>query len=329
MKREYYTGKPLKDSAVEPVPLPKSTRQKRDDPAGYQPDPGLIDAANVALILGRALLLTGEPGVGKTSFAASLAKERGLGDPLKFETKSTSVASELFYTFDTIGRFKSKAEGETNLQYIFWQALGEAIIQSKPEEEVSHLLNNSINYKGPKRSVVLIDEIDKAPRDFPNDLLNEIERGFFRVPQLDNKPIEANEDLRPIIVLTSNSETNLPDAFLRRCVYYHIPFPDRDKLLEIVATRIGISNPEGDGTLREALDLFEQLRGSKVELSKPPSIAELIEWLEVLPKVGAVKGSPLRSHPQIVRGTLSVLIKTKEDRERAQVLVAEWLGTKD
>lgn len=329
MKREYYTGNPLKGATVEPKPLPKSTRQKRDDPAGYWPDPGLIDAANVALILGRPLLLTGEPGVGKTSFAASLAKECKLGDPLKFETKSTSVARDLFYTFDTLGRFKSKTDGETNLQYIFWQALGEAIIQSQPKEKVSHLLNRSIAYQGPKRSLVLIDEIDKAPRDFPNDLLNEIERRFFRVPELDNKPVEADEDLLPILVLTSNSETNLPDAFLRRCVYYHIPFPDRDKLLEIVATRIGISNPEGDGTLRDALDLFDQLRGSKVGLSKPPSIAELIEWLEVLPKVGAVEGSPLRNHEEIVRGTLSVLIKTKEDRERAQGFVTEWLEITD
>ena len=329
MKKEYYTGNPLKGATVEPKPLPKSTRRKRDDPAGNRPDPGLIDAANVALILGRPLLLTGDPGVGKTSFAASLARECQLGDPLKFETKSTSVARDLFYTFDTLGRFKSRADGETNLEYIFWQALGEAIIQSRPEEEIGYLLNQNIRYQGPKRSLVLIDEIDKAPRDFPNDLLNEIERRFFRVPELDNKPVEAAEDLLPILVLTSNSETNLPDAFLRRCVYYHIPFPDRDKLLEIIATRIGIEDPQGDRLIQGALDLFEQLRSSKVGLSKPPSLAELIEWLEVLPKVGAVEGSPLRSHPEIVHGTLSVLIKTKEDRARAQDLVTEWLEKTD
>jgi len=324
MITKYYTGRRRKGEIFDPEPLPGSTQRKRDDPDGYIPDPGLVMAANVALILGQPLLLTGEPGVGKTSFAASLARDRKLAEPLRFETKSTSEARDLFYTFDMLSRFKGGG-GETNLQHITWNALGEAIIQSQTRDKVSHLLNDSIKYQGPCQSVVLIDEIDKAPRDFPNDLLNEIYRKFFRVPQIDNKEIQANEDLLPILVLTSNSETNLPDAFLRRCIYYHIPFPDREKLLEIVMNRIEVSDPTADGLLIEAIDLFEQLRHSRAGLSKPPSIAELIEWLDVLPKVGADHGSSLKSQREVVRGTLSVLVKTRDDRQLALKIVDGWL----
>ena len=325
MLKEYYTGKPRLKEMTDPVNLPRSTRRRRDDPLGYRPDPGLVEAANVALILGSPLLLTGDPGVGKTSFAASLANELNLGEPLRFETKSTSVARDLFYVFDTLGRFKSKETGENNLDFIFWQALGEAIIQSQEREAVRHLLNNSIEHKGPKRSVVLIDEIDKAPRDFPNDLLNEIDKRVFRVPELGNREIPANEELMPILVLTSNSETNLPEAFLRRCVYYHIPFPERDVLRDIVATRIGVSNPVSDEMVSDAIDLFGLLREDQAGLSKRPSIAELIEWLYVLPTVGAVRGSTLIDHPEVIRGTLSVLVKTSDDRERALAVVNDWL----
>ncbi len=329
MLKQYYTGEPQNSRSAEPKILPKSNRKKRDDPAGYRADPGLVEAANVALILGKPLLLTGDPGVGKTSFATSLASELGLGEPLRFETKSTSVSRDLFYVFDTLGRFKSEESGLSNLDFISWQALGEAIIRSNPPDKVANYLNDTSRHHAPRRSVVLIDEIDKAPRDFPNDLLNEIERGFFRVPEMGNEPINANDELMPVLILTSNSETNLPDAFLRRCIYYHIPFPERDKLRDIIAARTGIIESNENILLQEALSLFDKLRDPSVALTKPPSIAELIEWLYTLTTAGVREGSSLRSpeHSQKVTATLSILAKTREDRERAQSLINDWLTT--
>src|SRR5262245_52754184 len=225
----FYTGERLKRRHNAPAQLPGSRRARQTDPAGYLPDPGLVDAVNVALLLGQPLLLTGEPGTGKTQLAYSLAWELGFEPPLSFETKSTSVARDLFYTYDAVSHFRAAQtrEGSADvLSYITWNAFGAAILRSRPIEEVRQWLPPDFAHTGPQRSIVLIDEIDKAPRDFPNDLLNEVENLFFRVPELNNARIEANEDRRPVLVLTSNSEKNLPEAFLRRCVYYNIPFPE-------------------------------------------------------------------------------------------------------
>src|SRR5262249_18563233 len=147
---------------------------------------------------------------------------------------------DLFYTYDAISHFRAAQIADTGaLSYITWNALGRAILLSRSTEEIREWLSADFVHDGPRRSVVLIDEVDKAPRDFPNDLLNEVEEMFFRVPELKNVRIDADAKLRPIIVLTSNSEKNLPDTFLRRCVYYNIPFPDRDRLVKIVMSRIG------------------------------------------------------------------------------------------
>src|SRR5205085_17909 len=127
---------------------------------------------------------------------------------------------------------------------------------------------------GPRRSVVLIDEVDKAPRDFPNDLLNEVEGMFFRVPELGNIRVEADPGMQPIVVVTSNSEKSLPDAFLRRCIYFHIPFPDRDRLAEIIAARLGRFAGRGQEFLDDALDLFYNLRDMSTGLRKRPATAE-------------------------------------------------------
>jgi MoxR-like ATPase len=198
--------------------------------------------------------------------------------------------------------------------------------------------------------VVLIDEIDKAPRDFPNDILNEVENLYFRIPELGNRLIQADPELSPILVLTSNSEKHLPDAFLRRCIYYHISFPDRERLAKIVETRLGDhlkqSSPfrsdalevfkrlrqaglgddlkQGSSFLDKALDIFDQLR--QANLRKKPATAELLNWLQVLRERFKEEENPLATRPaDRVKETLSSLVKTREDQERAGQVVGEWL----
>jgi len=328
MSFPYYTGNPQNRRADAPAQLPGSRRARQTDPAGYIPDAGLVDAVNVALLLGQPLLLTGEPGTGKTQLAYSLAWELGFDAPLIFETKSSSTSRDLFYGYDTLSRFHAAQTGQGGLEsldYITWHALGIAILQSRPLADVQQWLPKEFLHSGPRRSVVLIDEIDKAPRDFPNDLLNEVENLYFRVPELNNARIAASEEMRPILVLTSNSEKNLPDAFLRRCVYYNIPFPGRDRLAEVVMARTGSFESSGSPLLTDALELFFRLREPASGLRKRPATAELIGWLIAMREMGAPANDSLRQHSAAVLGTLSTLIKSADDQETARKIVETWL----
>ena len=328
----YYSGAGSRSAQPTPLVFPKSRRQFLQ-PEAYIADAGLKDACNVALMLGQPLLLTGEPGTGKTQFAESLAWELHL-DCHRFEAKSTSEARDLFYTYDALKRLQdiqSRNEGSSALNYLSYQALGKAILSTLDPLACNGLLLPEDRHPAKARSVVLIDEMDKAPRDFPNDLLNELEHLFFRIPELGNQRVVADPDLQPIVVITSNSEKNLPDAFLRRCVYYHIPFPDRARLEEIIAR-----HPVVDGgawrVLRHRLrqgDLGRP-RPERVQsqqgLSKKPATAELLSWLLSL--------HSLRQHPSGEAGSsqfdlfsrsLSSLIKTSQDQAKARVLLQQWL----
>ncbi|NOT56728.1 MAG: MoxR family ATPase [Deltaproteobacteria bacterium] len=310
------------------VVLPTLDRGKQTDPAGYLIDTPLVDAVNVALLLGQPLLLTGDPGTGKTQLAYRVAWELGLGRPLRFDTKSTSSARDLFYSYDTLRRFhaaNTNSGSQANRDYMTYNALGQAILLSREPHQVEHVLTPGFQHPGKQRRVVLIDEIDKAPRDFPNDLLNEVENMSFRIPELDNSEISADAALRPILILTSNSERNLPDAFLRRCIYYHIPRPSRERLLAIVRSRMSESpaTPRGTKLHESAVDFFLQVQN--LNLRKTPASAELINWLQSLVQWGAAANQALKECPVPLRKSLSTLAKTRDDLEELQRFVENYL----
>ena len=306
--------------------------EKFRKPEKYIADPGLVDACNVALLLGQPLLLTGQPGTGKTLFAYSLAWELGLAEPLKFETKSTSSARDLFYTYDALKRFQDvqanikNQESNNSLDYLTYQALGKAILLTREPAEVADYLPTDFEHQGKKRTVVLIDEVDKAPRDFPNDILNELDLLYFRIPELGNVKIEADRNLeyQPIVIITSNSEKDLPAAFLRRCVYYDVPFPDTPRLKEIINNRLGLFSSGKNQFLDDALGLFEKLRSPQVNLNQKPATAELLGWLFALQKVAGNAVNPL-AKPYLAKRTLSSLVKNAADQKKANQLVDKWM----
>ena len=282
------------------------------DPAGYIAEPGLRDAVNVALALGQPLLVTGEPGTGKTLLGASIARNLGLGEPLVFNTKTTSTARDLFYRYDALRHFHAaqfREQAPAIQDYIEFEALGRAILLGMDPSETQDLLTPSPHDKGPVRSVVVVDEIDKAPRDLPNDVLAEIEQMSFTVRET-GQSFSADRTYRPIVVLTSNSEKTLPDAFLRRCVFYHISFPNRDRLEEIVRRRLGHLTLAPD-KLRNAIEHFERLR--ELGLRKKPATAELLAWLSILDRFDLDVANPKPGEPEVIAFTYSILAKGKDD----------------
>ena len=219
----------------------------------------LRNAVNVSIALGRPLLIRGEPGTGKTLLAHSIA--RGLGKKLiVWNIKSTTKAQEGLYVYDTVQRLNDSRFGDKDVsnikQYIKLGKLGQA-------------------FASPDQVVLLIDEVDKADIEFPNDLLNELDEMSFYIPET-NETITAIH--RPITVITSNAEKELADAFLRRCVFHYIEFPDADLMEEIVHVHF----PDiKDTLLRRALKTFYALRELD-ELRKKPSTSELIDWIRAL-----------------------------------------------
>jgi MoxR-like ATPase len=219
----------------------------------------LKNAVNVTIALQRPLLIRGEPGTGKTLLAHSIAT--GLEKRLiVWNIKSTTKAQEGLYVYDTVQRLNDSRFGGSDVsdikQYIKLGKLGQAFVS-------------------PEQVVLLIDEIDKADLEFPNDLLNELEEMSFYIPET-NETINANH--RPIVVITSNAEKELPDAFLRRCIFHYIEFPNSELMEEIV--RVHFPNIK-DSLLSEALKAFYKLREID-DFRKKPSTSELIDWIRAL-----------------------------------------------
>lgn len=276
------------------------------DPSLYQCPPELADAVNVALNLGQPLLLTGESGTGKTELANHLAWFFQV-DRFEVRIQTTSTAKDLFYRYDALGHFQysnnpnSEALGPDQIEnkFIHYQGLG-AAIQSN------------------KRSIVLLDEIDKAPRDLPNDVLAAIEDMSFSVDEI-GKKCRTDRKNRPVVILTSNSEKNLPDPFLRRVVYFHIDFPNESEMAKIVGRKIQTMQPE---EMELALVHFYKLR--ELALRKKPATAELLLWISLLKKrnfdfmsLGAPDKMSEAGKDLLTKSYL-VLGKTREDLEKLQ-----------
>ncbi len=294
-------------------------------PENYLMNPDLIGAVNVAIASGQPLLLTGEPGTGKTQLAYKLAYELNqkdasfLPEPLVFNTKTTSTAQELFYFYDALGHFQQANIKQQNGQqevspftYINLQALGKAIALTHAENSKYQALTGQNENRN---SVVLIDEIDKAPRDFPNDILNEIDKSEFSIKEAENFLVEKGEGGKILVIMTSNSEKNLPEPFLRRCIYFHIDFPDETQLLKIVKLKLGKNSAYSDSELiRHFLDIRSALSRKK------PATAELVTWLKVLELAQFMDGSLnlkrlSRKQKDILRLSYSAIAKNKEDLE--------------
>ena len=239
----------------------------------YLPNADLVEAVNLAMYLERPLLLKGEPGCGKTQLAIAVAYELGLN--LEFwAVKSTSRARDGLYVYDAVGRLRDAqlaAVGRLNTAqieqidrpetYVRWGALGRA-------------------FRADRCTVTLIDEIDKADIDFPNDLLLELDQRRFTVEET-GQVVMAQ--VAPIVIITSNDEKDLPDAFLRRCLFHYVEFPSSDRLAQIVQSRFPQASPLiVEQAIARFLVLRDKMRKDKGDAGKKVSTSELLDWFQVL-----------------------------------------------
>ena len=229
----------------------------------YLTSDALKASVNVALLLERPLLVRGEPGTGKTLLAEAAAEALGL-ELVRWHVKSTTRAQDGLYVYDTVQRLYDSRFGDKDVNdishYIKLGPMGKA-------------------FDSDKRVVLLIDEIDKADIEFPNDLLHELDRMRFYINET-GREVVAKE--RPFVIITSNAEKELPDAFLRRCVFHFIDFPEKSLMKDIVR----VHHPKIEESLvDQAIETFFEIR-SMTRLRKRPSTSELVDWIAVLKRTG-------------------------------------------
>lgn len=231
--------------------------------SSYVANEALLASVNAAITLKRPLLVKGEPGTGKTLLASSISESLDMPF-ITWHVKSTTKAIDGLYTYDVVQRLNDSRFGGGDISdirtYIKMGPVGEAFRSDVPV-------------------VLLIDEIDKAEIEFPNDLLRELDEMAFYIPEL-SETVRAKH--RPIIIITSNAERQLPDAFLRRCVFHYIDFPTESTMREIVDVH---HSDIDEDVLKAAMKRFYRVRGTK-DLRKPPSTSELLDWLVVLASAG-------------------------------------------
>ena len=256
----------------------------------YLTNDALEAAVNCALALERPLLVKGEPGTGKTLLAQAIAESVEM-ELIHWPVKSTTRAQDGLYIYDTVQRLYDARFGDGDVKdirrYIKMGPLGRA-------------------FGSPKRVVLLIDEVDKADIEFPNDLLHELDRMRFIVNETGDEVVAKD---RPIVIITSNNEKELPDAFLRRCVFHFIDFPD----VELMKRIVRVHHPRIDQQLiDQAVVAFYELRATP-RLRKRPSTSELVDWITVLMQSGVGRERLTRELP-----FLGVLLKKEQDVELLQ-----------
>jgi MoxR-like ATPase len=268
--------------------------QRFSGSAEYITSPALEQAVNAAIALGRPLLVKGEPGTGKTVLAVHIARSLDLR-LIRWHIKSTSRAADGLYVYDTVQRLHDSRFGDADVsdiaRYIRLGPLGEAFSSVDP-------------------LVLLLDEVDKADVEFPNDLLNELDLMEFDILET-GAHVRAQH--RPIVIITSNNEKELPDAFLRRCIFHYIEFPDQALMERIV--RVHYPDIE-DRLLADCIAVFFELRGVQ-GLRKRPSTSELLDWIAALRRSGL---ETARLGAQVP--FLGALIKKEQDTE----LIAAAIG---
>ncbi|MGE6207277.1 AAA family ATPase [Aeromonas media] len=257
----------------------------------YLASKSLSMAVNAAIVLEKPLLIKGEPGTGKTVLAEAVAESLG-ADLISWHIKSTTKAQQGLYEYDAVARLRDSQLGDPRVgdinHYIRRGKLWQAFVASQ-------------------RPVLLIDEIDKADIEFPNDLLLELDRMEFDVYETGER-IKARQ--RPVVIITSNNEKELPDAFLRRCFFHYIRFPDKAEMQAIVQ----LHHPNlKESLLGEAMDLFFELRNVE-GLRKKPSTSELLDWIRLL-LADDIAPEALRSREpgKLVPALYGALLKTEQD----------------